>query len=140
MAQGIPDGRSADLDDGLLAGIGAKWGGNQYFGRQGCSFLNGYDLSVWELRGNFDRFIFKVLDFLLALQQERMSQHGMPMFNAGYHIRTASPMCLGKIGRRPPRGMIGMRMIKAYNVVASQLRLTLNAYEFRRADLIAIRR
>jgi hypothetical protein len=67
-----------------------------------------------------------MLGFFQSFQQKRIGKNGVPAFHADDYIRATCPMRFGKIGRGPSSGMIGMRVIEADNVMASQKRFVVS--------------
>src|SRR5262245_29200986 len=89
----------------------------------------------------FNSFIHQLLIALIrACQFEGICQHRFAFFHAGDHIRAAEPVGFGEVGLRPLRRMIGVRMVKADDVLVALAGLTLDVHELLGIDVVAVLR
>src|ERR1035441_3929407 len=83
-----------------------------------------------------------VLEFLIgfigAHQFERIGDRRLTFPHAGDHVGTAKPVRFRQIGDRPLRGVVGVGVIEADDILAALAALALNADEFPGIDVVAV--
>ena len=60
------------------------------------------------------------------------------MFDAGNHIRIPDPTGVLQIGRRPLRGVVGVRMVDTYDFQSACAGILLDADQLNRIDAVAV--
>src|SRR5207237_3962591 len=88
---------------------------------------------------DFDLLVHKLLvSFVTAGEFKRIRHFSFPLRHAGDHVRATKPMGLREVSRRPPGGMVRMRVIEADNVLSALTTFALDTHELARIDVIAV--
>ena len=69
---------------------------------------------------------------------ERICHRRLALLHAGDHIRTAEPVGFRQVRRRPPGGMVRMRMIEADDIFSALAAFALDGDQFLRIDVVAV--
>src|SRR5262249_24143061 len=76
--------------------------------------------------------------FRLPCQFERVCDPRLTALDTGNHVRAADPMSFRQVSLRPAWWMVGMRVVKTYNLQSSFSRLPLNAHQLLWSDVIPV--
>ena len=117
--------------------IGAERRRYQNFDRHVIPFLTACLLGSHR---SLQSFHPQTLAVFFSQQQEGVRLNGLPMFDAGNHVRTSSPVRFVQISARPLCRTIGMGVVETNNVLTRQRRLALNANQFRGINMITVLR
>src|SRR5208282_1355737 len=82
--------------------------------------------------------VFVIVRQFGARQFERICNRCPALFYAGNQVGAPEPVGFGKIGRRPLRRMVGMRVIEADDLLAALAPVALNANQFPGIDAITV--
>src|SRR5579883_417490 len=88
---------------------------------------------------HLNRFVLKgFVVFARACEQERIGLPGNALLDRRNDIRAADPVRFSKIGLRPLRWMVRMRVVETYNIEPALAPLALNADQFLWRDAVTV--
>src|SRR6266478_454700 len=88
---------------------------------------------------NFNLLIRQLLIILVCAGQfERISQRSLALFDAGDDVGAAKPVGFSEVGGRPLRGVVGMGVVEADDVLFALAAFALDAYQFLGIDVVAV--
>src|SRR6266481_7624282 len=138
-SEGFAHGFCRDLDRGLFPRILAKWRRNLDLGHVNKDAMVLAKDASGKLSDHTHLLVHKFLVGLVAANQfERIRNCRLALIHTRDHVRAAEPVGFRQVGGRPLRGMVGMGVIEADDVLAVLAAFALNADELSGIDLVAV--